>query len=285
MPDFAQIKRRIEGIEAVRDSARVIERVSAADIDRFRRIAARLGDYISTLEVMVRELTTEVELAHPLFLEKPSPGPTAVVVITSDRGLSGAYNRGVLDLAASLPLENSRYIVVGRKGKEAFDHAKREYVLHLPGLSDEPTETDMEPLEKYLISGFSENRFGAVVIVYSHFASIAVSDPTVEVFLPFSERPLLRGIAKVGKLPIIEPNVASIVDYLIREYVSLELFRIAIDSKLSELSSRTVAAGAAADRADEMARNLRRRFLKLKRAQITKSIGELFASRYAEEGG
>ncbi len=282
---YAQFRRRITGIEAVRDSARVIERASAANINRFRRIASNLGNYISTLERMTRELAMEAELAHPLFLEKPSPGPTAVVVVTSDRGLAGRYNREVLDLAVSLPIENRAFIVVGAKGKEAFDRAGRAYVQHFPGLSDDPTEREVEPLGKLLISGFMENRFGAILIVYSHFVSIAVSDPTVEVFLPFSERPLLRGIERVGKLPIFEPNAHSIVNYLIDEYINLELYRIAIDSKLSELSSRTAAAGAAAERADDAARRLRRDFQKMRRARITKSIAELFASRYVEGGG
>jgi F-type H+-transporting ATPase subunit gamma len=225
---------------------------------------------------------------------------TALVVITSDKGLAGGLNSGVIKAAAAAVMDRPKDSVTvyayGKKGEEYF--ARRDYAVAraIENKIDDVPVSVMEELSDELSRGFLAGEYDEVLAVYSNFKSTFEQLPTLRTLLPLSVDSLAKLVADIqpvkGKWsesgPIaspasysVEPSDEDILGILVPKLVSVSLYHMLLEAKASEHSARMVAMKNASDKSKDVVRDLTRKFNKVRQAAITREVSEIVSGREA----
>lgn len=295
------IKAKIGATKRMHTVTRAMEAVSAAKMRKTQSRALAGRAYArAALSVLTRLAGTSRVKAHPLGQDHAS-GPIALVVITSDKGLAGALNSGVIKRAVK-EIENCRKEQVlvyayGRKGEEFFSRRGYRIVRAIENRRDDVPLEDLEELTNELTRTFLAGEVRKVAVIYSNFRSTFEQEPTYRRLLPLSLpalQEIVTGITpEKGKFAdakrdiaapadyLVEPSDAEVLDVLIPRLVSIALYHTLLESKASEHSARMVAMKNASDKSKEVARELTRAFNKVRQAQITREVSEIVGGREA----
>jgi F-type H+-transporting ATPase subunit gamma len=224
----------------------------------------------------------------------------ALVLITSDKGLAGALNSGVIKAAvealAKYPDATVTVYAYGKKGEEYF--ARRGYAIaqSFENKCDDVPLAVMEELTRDISDGFLLGAYDKVITVYSDFKSTFEQIPTVRRLLPLSMdalKDIVEGILPVkGKWSheislaapteyVIEPSGSDVLDVLIPRLIAVSLYHMLLEAKASEHSARMVAMKNASDKSKEVAHDLTRLFNKIRQAAITREVSEIISGREA----
>ncbi|HVM58881.1 MAG TPA: ATP synthase F1 subunit gamma, partial [Candidatus Paceibacterota bacterium] len=253
----------------------------------------------AALQILAR-LSGGADLArHPLTAVRP-PKKLALVILTSDKGLAGALNSGVLkaaaDALAAYPKEAVMVFGYGKKGYEHFARRGYEIARQWENRKDEVELPVMEELSGEVARRFIDKEFDQVLVAYSNFKSTFEQAPTVRTLLPLS----LDGVQKLvqdivpekGKFSelgapeavpaySVEPEDADILDSLVPRLAAAMLYHFFLEAKASEHSARMVAMKNASDKSKEVVRDLTRTYNKLRQAAITREVSEIVGGREA----
>lgn len=294
------IKTKIKATERMHKVTRAMEAVSAVKMRKTQAAALEGRAYArAALALLTRLAGTRHVKEHPLG--QPREGSKlALVVITSDKGLAGALNSGVLKRAVEAlegrAMEDVTVFAYGKKGQEFF--ARRGYTVAraVENKQDEIPISIMEDLVVDLTEGFLSGKFDKVVAVYSNFKSTFEQIPTMRRLLPLSLPALadiVGGIVPVkGKWsneePIaapasyeVEPSDGEVLGILVPKLVAIALYHMLLESKASEHSARMVAMKNASDKSKDVVRDLTRVFNKVRQAAITREVSEIVSGREA----
>jgi len=277
-----------------------MEAVSAAKMRKTQEAAFRGRAYArASLSVLARlSGTTELQ-SHPLMQQREIK-KTALVVITSDRGLAGALNSGVTRAAVAAIAGRAQEDVVvfayGRKGEEFFRNRGYRIARAIENREDEVSLTTMQGLSVELSDGFLAGEFDEVIAVYSEFRSTFEQVATARKLLPltledvsgivqsirpargkWSNEPLLASPAAYTT----EPSADEVLSLLIPRLVAVSLYFMLLEAKASEHSARMVAMKNASDKSKERVRDFTRLYNKLRQAAITREVSEIVSGREA----
>ncbi len=294
------IKTKIKATERMHKVTRAMEAVSAVKMRKTQQSAFAGRPYArAALSILARLSGTGDIAQHPLSTAREVK-KVALVVMTSDKGLAGALNSGVLkasvEAIAGFEKSDVQVYAYGRKADEYF--RRREYTVakSFENKQDEIPLSDMEQLSADLSSGFLAKEFDEVVAVYSNFKSTFEQLPTVRRVLPLSVDALARLVEDIqpvkGKwsedvaieAPAayeIEPSRDEILGILVPKLVAVSLYHMLLESKASEHSARMVAMKNASDKSKEVVRDLTRVFNKVRQAAITREVSEIVSGREA----
>jgi F-type H+-transporting ATPase subunit gamma len=278
MSTLRVLRRRIRSVQNTQQITKAMEMVAAAKLRRaqFRAQAAR--PYAAKITEMLSNLAGAAsELDHPLFKVREVKN-TALVLVTSDRGLCGAYNSSLLRAAeqrlraaAADPRHGTTaLILVGKKGRDYFK--RRRYPV-LAAHTPLPTEASLEfarALTDDLIARFLAGEVDRVEIMFTRFVSALNRRVVVDPFLPVGAGS--PQAAAVGGDVIFEPDAATIFAELLPRYATAKLFAALADALASEHSARMIAMGAARKNAGELIDLLTLRRNRLRQAAITKEL-------------
>jgi F-type H+-transporting ATPase subunit gamma len=225
---------------------------------------------------------------------------TALVIITSDKGLAGALNSGVTKAAArALEGRSNDAVTVfayGRKGEEYFTNRGYKIAKAIENKRDDVPLSVMEELSSELSAGFLRGEYDEVIAVYSNFRSTFEQVPTVRKLLPLSVenigelvndiRPAKGKWSNEAMLESpdsyeVEAVHDNILDLLIPRLVAVSLYYMLLEAKASEHSARMVAMKSASDKSKEVAHDLTRLYNKLRQAAITREVSEIVGGREA----
>jgi F-type H+-transporting ATPase subunit gamma len=294
------VKAKIHATNRTHKVTRAMEAVSAAKM-RKTQIAALGGrPYARAALSVLARLSGSADLKrNPLAAERPVKN-TALVVITSDKGLAGGLNSGVIKAAVQAiegkSKESIRIYAYGRKGEEFF--ARRGYTIEksVENKSDEVPVAIMEELARELSAGFVAGLFDEVIAVYSNFKSTFEQVPMPRRLLPLSLENMKQLVADIvparGKWSSevstespaaydVEPSAQVIMDVLVPKLVAVSLYHMLLEGKASEHSARMVAMKNASDKSKEVAHALTRKFNKIRQAAITREVSEIVGGREA----
>jgi F-type H+-transporting ATPase subunit gamma len=269
---------RIKSTENTRKITRTMEMVSTSKMKRAldRVIAARpyalaLGDVISSL------YSSELADSFPLLRQPAHVKKAAVILLTSNRGLAGAFSVNLSKEARTLiaRLENEgaqvELHVVGKKGIGFYKYIGRALATQRTDITDRPTADDAASLVDALMTKFIANELDAVYIVGSQYKSALSSPPTATRILPVTK----PATTAAQKDYLLFPSAAAILTELLPAYVRNAVYRALVETVAAEHAARRTAMKNATDNAGEMLNDLRRTYNRARQANITQEIAEI----------
>ena len=294
------IKTKIKATERMHKVTRAMEAVSAVKMRKTQAAALEGRAYArAALSLLTRLAGTRHVKEHPLGQEREG-NKLALVVITSDKGLAGALNSGVLKRAVeAIEGRSSEDVTVyayGKKGQEFFSRRGYTVARAIENKQDEIPLQVMEDLVTEITEGFLARKHDKVVAVYSNFKSTFEQIPVMRRLLPLS-LPALADIVG-GIIPVkgrwsneesveapasyeVEPSDGEVLGILIPKLVAVALYHMLLESKASEHSARMVAMKGASDNSKKVVGDLTRVYNKVRQAAITREVSEIVGGREA----
>ena len=276
MASQRDIRRRIGSVKNIKQITRAMQFVAASKLKRAQDATLAARPYSEKLDEVLADLAAVLgQEDHPLLAE-PKEGKRLIVLITTDRPLSGPLNTNIVRFVARDIIDNPgdvAVITVGRKGRDAMRRTGVPLEAHFATYGDRPTFADVLPLARLVTDDFLAGTYARVEIVYSHWVSTLVQRPTALTILPIQSAEDTEGIP--GNQFIFEPSAAAVLERLLPRYVATRLFQTVLEAKASEESSRMVAMKNATENAEELIEDLTLSYNKVRQANITREMIEI----------
>jgi F-type H+-transporting ATPase subunit gamma len=287
MAEVQDLKRRIRSVRNTRKITKAFELVAAARLRRAQARIEAMRPYADRMvELMVGTARASTSVRGLPLLQRREVRTAAVLGLTGDRGLAGAFNaqilRRVFEVERRLRGEGVevRWLVSGRKGDSTLRFRRFEVDQAWIGFSDRPAYHDAKGIAHKIIELYSEGDVDSVIVVYNHFESPLVQRVVEQEILPIPEHVLEAReeapAALVGDF-IYEPEPEEILERLLPVYVETELFRALLESAASEQGARMTAMRNASRNAAELIDSLTLAMNRARQAEITQEILEVVA--------
>jgi F-type H+-transporting ATPase subunit gamma len=287
-----KLRGRIKSVQNTRKITRTMELVATSKLKRAQDRVVAARPYAEALrEVIAGLVTPELQAQFPLLRRPPPPakgGPTraAVILITSNRGLAGAFNANLIKEARRQieQLEQAGYTVelhaVGKKGAGFFKYLKRPLAADRQDIGDKPTADHAASVVAPLIAAYEAGELASVDLVYARFQSALSTPPTTARVLPV-EAPTDK-----GRRPdyILKPSPGAILEQLLPLYVRNMVYRGLVETVAGEQGARRTAMKNATDNAGDIIEYLTRTYNRQRQAAITQEISEIVGGAAALQG-
>lgn len=288
-----EYRARIKSTESMKKITRAMELIAASRIIKAQQRAQAAGPYARELTAAVSAVATYSNVDHPLTTESEDPQRAAVLLVTSDRGLAGAYSSNVIKEAERLIVKlkdegkDVDLYLTGRKGEAYMKFRRRSMAEVWTGFSDQPTYEVASEIGETIISAFlqdssEENQDGAagvdeVHVVYTSFKSMLTQEPTTVRLLPLEvvEDENAPDPSETYPLYDFEPSPSEVLDQLLPQYVQSRVYFALLQAAASELAARQKAMKSATDNADELIKKYKRIANQARQAGITQEISEI----------
>ena len=276
------IRRRIRSVQSTMKITRAMELIAASRILKAQQRVEAARPYAEQLTKAMEDVARQTgALVHPLLEERPNPQRVAVLLVTSDRGLCGAYNANVIRRGGRLMgrvrgdgMEPVAF-VVGRKGASYFRFRRISVERSWTGFSELPGYSQAEEIGETLIGAFAEGRVDAVHAAYTDFRSAFTLRPVDNRFLPIAPEEVSGAAGEPSAEYIFEPEPSDILDALLPRYVTAKIFHAMMESAASEHAARRRAMKAATDNAEDLIRRLTRVANQARQSEITTELMEV----------
>ncbi len=282
-----ELKGRIKSVENTRKITRTMEMVATSKMKRAvdRVVAAR--PYARALADVIASLyNPQLAERFPLLRQPAKENRAALVLLTSNRGLAGAFNANLIKEAratlARLEAAGTQVElhVVGKKGLGYFRYIGRAVAVSRTDITDRPTAADAASLVDALMARFVSGDLDAVYVIGSRFNSVLSTPPTTDRVLPVTP-PSAKGAQKDY---LLYPSAEEILTELLPSYVRNAVYRALVETVAAEQAARRTAMKNATDNAGEMLNLLRRTYNRARQAQITQEIAEIVGGASALQG-
>jgi F-type H+-transporting ATPase subunit gamma len=294
MATVQELRRRIRSVGNTRKITRAMELVAGARLRRAQARIEAMRPYADRmLELMVGTAKASASLRGLPLLSRRDVGTVALLPLTGDRGLAGAFNAQILRrtfaLERSLRAEGKqvRFLVAGRKGRSTLTFRGYELARGWTGFSDRPDYADAAAIAHTLSELYTEGEVDQVIVVYNHFESALVQTVVEQEVLPIPEEVLEdrdeERTAAFGDF-IYEPEPEQILERLLPAYLETEIFRALLESAASEQGARMTAMRNASKNAAELIDSLTLAMNRARQAEITQEILEVVAGADALRG-
>jgi F-type H+-transporting ATPase subunit gamma len=288
MASAREVKKRIRSVKNIGQITRALEAVSASRVRKAQaRVLASRAFAEKAWEILlnVQSSATRGVPLHPLLTPRTDPQNAIVILITSDRGLAGAFNTNIMRVArrfAERIPEEVRYVTVGRKGRDSLIRLRENVIAEFPNPSEQTIAT-LSPISRLAIDEFLAGTVDEVFVAYTDFINTLTQRPRVLRLLPLmpyvtDDHVVVEYIKDVPTVSAgtsdyeYEPNAAAILDEIVPRFTVLQLYQAVLESQASEHSARMVAMRNASDNADSLADDYTLVYNKARQAGITNEI-------------
>lgn len=293
MGNLKEIRTRITSIESTQKITSSMKLVSAAKLRRAQTSIQYLRPYSEKLNEILGDLSRSAESMEemPLF-EKRTPENVVLLVITSNKGLCGAFNANIVKAVNHLVEEqyaeqnkagHVKLICIGKKGNEQLSKTY-PVIQYNESLLDNPDFSEIAKIGDFLTQGFLKHEIDKVDIVYNQFLNAATQRVTVENFLPISNLEAGNNEAQTKHDYIIEPSPEEVLEELIPKIMKTQLYKTLCDSIASEHGARMISMTKATDNATEILRDLRLKYNNARQSSITNELIEIVSGAEALNG-
>jgi F-type H+-transporting ATPase subunit gamma len=293
-----ELRERRRSVQTTKKITRAMELIAASRIVKARQAAQESLPYTRELNRAVAAVASFSGYDHPLTREEEHPTRAAVLIVTSDRGLAGAYSTNAIKLGdrliSTLRDEGKEVatFITGRKGIAYYQFRGREMTQTWQGFSDKPTHHQSDDVADALINAFltptTEGGVDEIHVVYTRMESMLIQEPRVRRVLPLrvvrdaiNPEPLPEGLLPLYEF---EPDPETVLNALLPLYVRNRIHFYLMQGAASELASKQKAMKSATDNAEELIQKLTRDANRARQSQITQEITEIVggASALAE---
>ncbi len=277
------VRRRIRSVQSTKKITRAMELIASSRIVKAQQRVEASRPYAVQLTKAMEDLARQTgTVQHPLLEDREQPSKAGVLVMTSDRGLAGAYNANVLKVAEGVirdvrgrGLEPVLY-VIGRKGIGYFRFRVVPMRQTWRGFSEVPPYDEAQRVGRTLIDHFAEQEIDELHAAYTDFRSAFTLRATSKRFLPIAPEEVTgTGLGIVHPEYLFEPEPEQILDHLLPQYVITKVYAALLESAASENAARRRAMKAATDNAEDLIRVLTRQANRARQDEITTEIMEI----------
>jgi F-type H+-transporting ATPase subunit gamma len=295
MASVQDIKRRVRSVQNTRKITRAMELVAAAKLRRAQTRIEAMRPYAERMqELMVGVARASSSVRGLPLLQRRDVKTTAILPLTGDRGLAGAFNAQILREAFGQERRlrdegvEARWLVSGKKGASTLRFRRYEVAQAWTGFSDSPQYADAQAIAHRIAELYSEQEVDRVVVIYNQFESALTQRVVAQEVLPIPESLLEgdeddRSQALLGDF-IYEPEPEQILERLLPVYVETELYRALLESAASEQGARMTAMRNASKNAGDLIESLTLQMNRARQAEITQEILEVVAGADALTG-
>lgn len=289
MSSAREIKNRIRSVKNIAQIARALEAEAATKVRKAqaRALASRVyAEKAWEIVLNVQASTPPGTMLHPLLTEREQINNILVVVITSDRGLAGAYNSNIIRVAqrfAARMKKPIKFVAVGKKGRDSLIRARANVIAEFTNLPTGATPADFSPITRLVIDEFLSGSVDEVFIAYTDFINTLTQRPAVLGWLPLTTHTVEDQVAAefVKDVPQAtvggqdyeyEPSAQAILEEIVPRFTELQLYQAFLESQASEYSARMVAMRNASENASQLTEDLTLIYNKARQAAITSEI-------------
>ncbi len=298
MANLKSIKSKILSYKKTGTVTHAMEAVSAVKMRKGQERALSGRSYAAAALTLLERLSASSDLGrHPLMQSRD--GKIACIVVTSDKGLAGALNSGVIRRVESeikeRGLSKTQVVIaaIGRRGAEHFTSRGYDVRIRRENKNDNVSESDMREVTNAVLDWHAAGEIGTAIVAYQNFLSTFEQQPSTRQIIPVSKELMHEMVAGIrpakGKYApsvveqtdsaaapyTIEPDADTVLAVLLPRLLNIAIFHALLEAKASEHSARMVAMKSATDKAKEMAASLTRTFNKVRQAAITREVSEI----------
>lgn len=287
MASLKEIENRINSTTKTKQITKAMEMVSASKMSRAEENARSFVPYSEKIKEVVTHIAGNSSDAEHPMLEKREVKKTGYLVITSDRGLAGAFNSNILRSLHKTVQEKHKnsdeytIIAIGRMGYDFCRKRGMPVTKSILGLSDQPNFADIKELASETVQLYSDEEIDELIIFYNHYVSAISQQVTQSKLLPIEN--MDQSDSTVVSEYEYEPNEEQILEVLLPQYAESLIYGAILDSKASEHAARMTAMKSATDNADELIDDLTLSFNRARQAAITQEITEIIGGVAALE--
>ncbi|WP_434479978.1 ATP synthase F1 subunit gamma [Gemmatimonas sp.] len=285
-----ELKGRIKSVENTRKITRTMEMVATSKMKRAAdRVSAARPYALALGEVLSHVYTPELAEQFPLLRRPAQIKRAALVVLTANRGLCGAFNTNLLRESRARLAEwegqgvSVELHVVGRKGIGFYKYLGRDLAGQRADIGDKPSSADAASLIDGLMARYAAGDLDAVFITYAKYKSALSTPPATDQVLPVVA-PAVAGGNGVARDFLLAPSATEILEALLPLYVRNSIYRALVETAAGEQGARRTAMKNATDNATEMLQLLKRTYNSARQAQITQEIAEIVGGASALQG-
>jgi F-type H+-transporting ATPase subunit gamma len=276
MTTLREIRRRIRSIEKIRQITKAMKTVSLVKLMRSQAQVVRLKPYSQKLQSIIADLAAHAEEKfHPLLAERPVVKRLLVVVLTSDQGLTGAFNHNITSATVNYLKENRDKAIelwtIGKRGRDFMRRQGHPAARDFIGFYRMMRPNDAEILGKEMQDRFLAGALDGVVLIYNEFKSISQQQVVKEQILPIR---VGMGEAQFPEY-LYEPDPITVLDRILPMYLTTELWRAFLESVTAEHAARMNAMDMASRNATDMITDFTLFYNKARQAAITKDLSEI----------
>jgi F-type H+-transporting ATPase subunit gamma len=287
-------RQRIGAVRSTKKITKAMELIAASRIVKAQQRVAESTPYAEAITETVTIVASSSSTEHVLTTERENPGRVAVLVITSDRGLAGAYSSSALRAAEQLTVRlrdegmDPVPYVVGRKGVAFYRFRNREMAESWTGFSEQPQYENAKEVADTLIDAFlagsDEGGIDEIHLVFTEFITSVTQRPKAVRLLPLVVE---ETTDDEGPMPLyeFEPSAEGVLDALLPRYLESRVWNALLQSAAAESAARRRAMKSASDNADELIKGLVRAANAARQAEITQEIMEIVGGAEALSGG
>jgi F-type H+-transporting ATPase subunit gamma len=287
-----EVRNRIKSVQSTQQITKAMKMVSAAKLRRAQDAIMQMRPYAKKLQEMLSNIVsnTEVEGGNALAAERPVER-VLLIVITSDRGLAGAYNANIIKLAKQTIREkystqfSKGNVTIWNIGKKGYEHfAKNNYTVSdaHKDIFLNLTFENVQKASQAAVQAFRNREFDAVEIIYSEFKNAATQRFVAEQFLPIPKSENAGSATKADF--IFDPSKEELIAELMPKILNTQLYKAVLDANASEHGARMTAMDKASENANELLRNLKISYNRARQAAITTELTEIVSGAAALQG-
>lgn len=285
MASLRDIKQRITSTKKTSQITKAMEMTSAAKWNRGVMNAKSFVPYMEKIQEVTASIAIgSKDVNHPMLQARPVK-KTGYIVMTSDRGLAGAFNSNVIrrvhQTIQSRHKSNDEFaiIAIGRVARDFFVKRGMNVVLEIVGVSDQPSFDSIKDITSSTVGMFSDGTFDELYLYYSHYISAISQEVTEKKLLPLTDISTSKKLTSYE----FEPSAEEILEVLLPQYAESLIFGALLDSKASEHAARMTAMRNATDNAKELIRSYTLSYNRARQAAITQEITEIVGGAAALE--
>ena len=279
MASLRDIKNRITSTKKTSQITRAMQMVSASKLNRAELNAKAFVPYMGKISDVVSAIASgTADSGHPMLLSRPVK-KTAYLVITSDRGLAGAYNSNVIRAVTNAIRDRhtsvDEYVVfaIGRVGQDFFVKRGANVIESVVALPDHPSFADIKEIARKAVGMFTDGTCDELYTYYSHYVSAIQQEVTGQKVLPLTN--IAATTSGANATYEFEPSGEAILEVLLPQYAESLIYGALLDGKASEHASRMTAMKSATDNASDLIGSLTLSFNRARQAAITQEITEI----------
>ena len=277
MATAREVRLRIRSVKNIAQVTRALQTISASRVRKAQEAVLHSRPYAYKALEILQHLSAipEGEHVHPLLAKHPQERASLVILITSDRGLAGAYNTNVLRAALEQFKGNESFLTIGRKGRDVLLRLGKNLVGEFTDIPAEPSFMDVSAIGQLAIEEFLKEEFDRVFLVYTDYINLLRQQPTIKQFLPL-ELEMVEGAEAPDEGPpasyIYEPGQRELIDLVLVRFLQLQLYEAVLESLASEHAARMVAMQNATENALDLSAELTLEYNKARQLAITSDM-------------
>jgi F-type H+-transporting ATPase subunit gamma len=299
MANLKEVRNRITSVSSTQQITKAMKMVSAAKLKRATNAILQLRPYANKLRDILADVSASVEGSNSPFTVDREPNKVLIVVVSSNRGLAGAFNANVIKATNNLIFNkyaeqhakgNLSIIGIGKKGYDFFSKRNFNVVANHSDLFSDLNFGSVSVVTEFIMEHFKEGNFDRVEVIYNQFKNAAVQELTAEQILPLLPVEDNKQHTHKAKIEaevdyIIEPSKEKIIEELIPKAIKIQLYKAILDSNASEHGARMTAMDKATENAGDLLKSLKLSYNQARQAAITTELTEIVSGAAALSNG